>query len=252
MSGRKIISYYGPAGYPLTERTLELRNVASGARFYLIHIGNGLYDTGAELIPDGLYRLWDSTLMPIDTGVYVDVGSSNAKEGAINASDVNKAFFGNKEFRDITIADVASLQASLTANAAAHDAMADDIADLEDSKFDKSGGSVSGPVSVSGFVGLGSGSTPVKMKVLTGVTSNDVQGSTSVAHDLAPSKILSVNCLVYKNTIAFSQIPPNYASNGGFGYDVLVTNDHVVVTLLDDGASFITGLPFAVTILYKE
>ena len=99
MSGRKIISYDGPSGYPLTERTLELRNVKNGSLVYPIHIGNGLYDTGMDT-PEGLYRLWDITVEQINTGVYVDIGSSLANEGIIAESDAVKALFGNNIFRN--------------------------------------------------------------------------------------------------------------------------------------------------------
>lgn len=263
MSGRKIIAYSSPSGAPLTGRTLEMRSVgASLPLVHPFHIANGLYDTG--LIAEGLYRLWDITTTPTDTGLYVDVGADTLKENTLPNGSGNHALFGSKEFRRIQIADVEDLTAEV-------DGINDDISDLQGevtsakarltaveleadvipSKFDKAGGTISG------FTGLGAGSTPVKFAHFTLRTSTTPGApvTTEIATISGP--------LMWDKVIGAYFCYESTSSNGRYfgyrqGHSLFVAvhgsgseNFLTVQTTASDSGS-VLGVDVFVTLVYKE
>lgn len=260
MSGRKIIAYSSPSGAPLTGRTLELRPV--GATIPLVHpfhIANGLYDTG--LIAEGLYRLWDITTTPTDTGLYVDVGADTLKENIIPNGSGNHALFGNKEFRRIQIADVEDLATEV-------DEINEDISDLQGeitsakarltaveleadvipSKFDKAGGTISG------FTGLGTGSTPIKMKTYQVQLSVTAGAGTQIpVTECSVEDIIAIFALVAEASENYLHPP---SSKSGFEYNLVAYKvdgaTGIQITTTHSNSAGILGKFATVTILYKE
>lgn len=108
---------------------------------------------------------------------------------------------------------------------------------------------VGGNVTVNGFTQLGSTSPRIKMLKFTGTT--DADNSTSVAHALTKSKILSVTVLINSSadetTGNYYTDHPNTVGNTEFRYYITSTD-----IVLQDVGVILQGKPYKVLVTYEE
>lgn len=104
-----------------------------------------------------------------------------------------------------------------------------------------------GTVNIPGYTVLGDSSPPIKMKKITG-TAPAVSGSTSVAHGIDVTKLIS--CNVQVTDTGGNRVPPNDSIYGNrtFMWRVDATN---VTVSLNASASLVAGQPFTALLIYE-
>jgi len=108
---------------------------------------------------------------------------------------------------------------------------------------------IAGRKTLSDFTVLGAGPA-IKMKKLTGTTSNTEGVATDVAHGLTRTKIISVSALVDTGTYL---IPEVYTIAAGFWFELLVTSTDISLKLKPTpNSANILSKGFAIFIIYEE
>lgn len=107
----------------------------------------------------------------------------------------------------------------------------------------------SAKLEVNGFTKLGSDAPAIKVKKFTGTTSSG-EASTSFAHGINESKILSVSVLVKSN--AYGLIPPGFTAVGGYEYYYYVNGGSVTIFNVFLNSGNIFSKPYVVLITYEE
>jgi hypothetical protein len=111
--------------------------------------------------------------------------------------------------------------------------------------------SVTGDVTISGLTALGSGNTPIKVKVVTGTVSGSDGGLASAAHGLAdPDQILGFSVLVKNN--GTDAVLPEYTGDTGYQYSVYHSATNINVKRKLGNSANISGRPFIAVITYVD
>jgi len=105
---------------------------------------------------------------------------------------------------------------------------------------------------VNGATKLGTDAPAIKMKKLTGITSNSDGGETAIAHGLNVSKILAVNVLVEWVYFSYTTDVPSHYQAPGFEYTYYIDDNYVYITLTMGNCSKILLAPIKVLITYEE
>lgn len=113
------------------------------------------------------------------------------------------------------------------------------------------GNGSSGNLDVNGFSNLGDGAPAIKMKKLTGTTSNTATGFVSLAHGLDGAKILSIDVLVEYSTSDY--VPPGYSSGGNsLNYTFVLNGSNLNVVNQSIAGGSILNKPIKVIITYEQ
>jgi hypothetical protein len=107
---------------------------------------------------------------------------------------------------------------------------------------------IAGAKTFSGYTVLGAGPA-IKMKKLTGTTSNTDGVATDVAHGLTRSKIISASALVDTGTYL---VPEVYTIAAGFWFEILITSTDISLKLKPGSSSNILSKSFTILVIYEE
>jgi len=103
---------------------------------------------------------------------------------------------------------------------------------------------------VNGYTQLGSDAPKIKMKKLSGTTSNSQGGTATVSHGLTSTKIIGIQAIVnYSSGVG---IIPGFTSSSGYEYDVQYGSSDVTITNNASNSSNILSKSFTVVIIYEE
>jgi hypothetical protein len=107
---------------------------------------------------------------------------------------------------------------------------------------------IAGAKTFSGYTVLGAGPA-IKMKKLTGTTSNTDGVATDVAHGLTRTKIISASALVDTGTYL---VPEVYTIAAGFWFEILITSTDISLKLKPGSSSNILSKSFTILVIYEE
>jgi hypothetical protein len=104
-----------------------------------------------------------------------------------------------------------------------------------------------------GFTRLGESSNAaprIKMKKLTGISSNTQNTWVNIPHGLTRDKILGVTIVM--KLPAYVDLPPAYTYNAGYEYHYQITNNDIVVINANGNSGNILSKNFTIVITYEE
>jgi hypothetical protein len=108
---------------------------------------------------------------------------------------------------------------------------------------------IDGDADITGFTALGTGSPTIKMKKVTGTTSDAEGGNAGVAHGLDVSKIISLNVLVVTET--GNRVPHGFVGVNGYEFSISCTDTNVMVYNHATNSENILTKTFIATIIYE-
>jgi hypothetical protein len=104
---------------------------------------------------------------------------------------------------------------------------------------------------ISGFTSLGTGNTGIRIGEITGTTAAAEGGSTTVAHNLTYTQIISITAIVGVSSIT-GCITPGYTNVAGYEYYVNASGGNITVDLHATNSENILSKPFSVVVIYKS
>ena len=107
-----------------------------------------------------------------------------------------------------------------------------------------------GQITAGGYWQLGSGAPNIKMKKLTGTTASTEGGSTTVAHGLTASKIISARLHIYGVTIG--NVTDGFTVFDGYLANIYHDNTNFAVANHATNSENILSKSFSITIFYEE
>lgn len=107
-------------------------------------------------------------------------------------------------------------------------------------------------IASNGFTALGSGNSPIKVKVLTGTTGAAEGSDASVAHGLTGAKIIGIMAKIEYNTN--TGVLPGFVAAIVAEYEYGVSHDSttIYVKLHPTNSANLTSKPFTLVVLYVE
>ena len=103
---------------------------------------------------------------------------------------------------------------------------------------------------VNGYTQLGSNAPKIKIKKLTGTTNAAEGGTTTIAHGVTSSKIISMTTLVFNTAVA--ALPPEWLAAPGYQYHANFDVTLIYIENHTTNSEQILSKPIVVTILYEE
>ncbi len=109
---------------------------------------------------------------------------------------------------------------------------------------------LSNRVEVSGYLKMGTNAPAIKVKKITGTTSDTEGGSVDELHGLNASKIISITVLVQFSSTSY--VPPSYNQVDNYEFNWYSDNTKVYIILKSGNSGFLLSKPYKVLITYEE